>query len=74
MQLLQLLQRLLATGIAARLAWVLRKRVTARPVAALCEYIDPRSGARYPLSKARWCADGKDSNGQPIPLMLTDLP
>ena len=38
------------------------------------QYIDPRSGTVYPLSAPRWCADGKDANGSPIPLMLTELP
>lgn len=31
-------------------------------------YIDPRTGATYPLSEPRWCSDSK------APLMLTELP
>jgi len=31
-------------------------------------YLDPRTGATYPLSVPRWCGDGQ------APLLLTDLP
>ena len=31
-------------------------------------YLDPRSGATYPLATPRWCGDGQ------APLMLTPLP
>ena len=37
-------------------------------------YVDPRTGVTYPLSVPRWCGDGKDAAGGPIPLMLTELP
>ena len=37
-------------------------------------YIDPRTGTTYPLSAPRWCGDGKDPDGAPVPLMLTELP
>ncbi len=37
-------------------------------------YIDPRTGVTYPLSAPRWCGDGKDADGAPVPLMLTELP
>jgi len=69
-----LLPRLVAALLAARLLWALRRRALARPTAPPCEYVEPRSGARYPLHTARWCADHSDRDGKPIPLMLTDLP
>ena len=56
-----------------RLLWLLRKRV-APPSLPACEYVEPRSGKRYPLGEPRWCGDGKAADGQPIPLMLTELP
>lgn len=38
-------------------------------------FVDPRSGAHYPLSETRWCADEKDpETGAPRPLMLSRLP
>lgn len=35
-------------------------------------YID-RAGKTYPLAAPRWCADGKEANGAPMPLMLTEV-
>ena len=45
----------------------------AQPSKPSCDYVEPR-GATYPLSEPRWCADGKDDAGQPLPLLLTPLP
>ena len=46
----------------------------AQPSKPSCDYVEPRGGATYPLSEPRWCADGKDDAGQPLPLLLTPLP
>ena len=35
-------------------------------------YID-RAGTTYPLATPRWCADVKEANGAPMPLMLTEV-
>ncbi|KAL3892732.1 MAG: hypothetical protein SGPRY_014841, partial [Prymnesium sp.] len=68
-----ILQQLLAAALAARFVWVIRRRLTPA-LPPPCEYIHPSSGARYPLDPPRWCADGRDEKGQPMPLMLSDLP
>jgi len=34
-------------------------------------YVDPKTGATYPLDKPRWCGDGR--HGEPVPLLLTPL-
>ena len=49
----------------------LRGRGTFSPKQALSmetAYLDPRTGATYPLSTPRWCGDGQS------PLLLTPLP
>ena len=72
MQLLQMLQRLIATGLAVRLVWLVRRRALLTAPRSPCEYVAPSSGERFPLAKPRWCG-GKDDKGEPVPLMLTPL-
>jgi hypothetical protein len=55
---------------ALRLLGNFLRRMLPAPAPAPCAYVDPRSGAEFPLEPPRWCAETADGR---VPLMLTPL-